>query len=151
MEVQAFKLVTNYITEDKELCLDMKSIIDASNQTLIVAPQGVGKTTFIKEVLGDECYVISPTRALANQINSHDKYQDLATTLMCGYDTIKENTEDYSYVVFDECHYLVNYCSFAYNQVEHFYKIYDLCKELGIKVIFLTATPQTLDSIKYLV
>lgn len=144
MEVQTFKLVTNYITEDKELCIDMKSIIDASNQTLIVAPQGVGKTTFIKEVLGDECYVISPTRALANQINSHDKYQDLATTLMCGYDTIKENTEDYSYVVFDECHYLVNYCSFAYNQVEHFYKIYDLCKELDIKIIFMTATPQTL-------
>lgn len=144
METYNFKLNFDYITLDSTLCEEMKSIIDSSSEVLIEAPQGVGKTTFIEKILGDECYVISPTRALANQINNHDKYQDLANTFMQGYEKIKNHSHEYRYIIFDECHYLVNYCSFAIGQVMEFYKIYTLCRQLHMKIIFISATTQNL-------
>lgn len=149
------RLEEQYLSYNENCSKVIKEAIEKYDVILITAPQGTGKTTWIKETFEEKAKVISPTRALTNQINSDNEYVfdywgdyiAYSETFVQGLNMLKE-ASDVKYVVIDEIHKLVSYNEFAYVQVISFNKVYEYCKEHNIKVILLTATPQTLASLQ---
>lgn len=150
MEEIKLKLTKKYISDDISVCQKVMHILEEKEKILLVAPQGTGKTTFFEKYATDSYFVVSPTRALANQIvNKHmddvyNYYQAISSTYISSYKYIENNIDTIEYVIFDECHYIVDYYSFAYSQVEALKKVYQLCKQHHLKMVFVTATPETL-------
>ena len=145
MKIINLELKTNYLDEDCYVTDIIENTIKNNQSILLIAPQGVGKTTFIEKCLNN-CYLISPTRALANQVNANNVGDVIANTYMLAKDYIVKNTVDF--VVFDECHYIANYEMFAQQQIQKINEIYNICKQKNIKTIFVTATPQYLYCLK---
>lgn len=150
MEKIKYELTHKYISDDLQLCGNIRKFLNENNNILLISPQNTGKTTFFSS-FGRNCLFISPSRVLANQINknssySYDKYNDfepIANTYILGMQFLIDNP-DTTVVVFDEVHKVVQYSGFAYLQVNAFFTICEYCKAHSIKMIFCTATPNIL-------
>lgn len=71
METIDYNLTQQYISDDSELCEEINELIQANQTILLVAPQGVGKTSFMNKYYNEKTVFIFPTVALAEQ-NARD-------------------------------------------------------------------------------
>lgn len=104
MEEIKLKLTKKYISDDFNVCQKVIHILKEKEKILLVAPQGTGKTTFFEKYATDSYFVVSPTRALANQIvNKHmddvyNYYQAISSTYISSYKYIENNIDTIEYV-----------------------------------------------------
>ena len=63
-----YELIKDYISEDERLCKKLYKYIEENQITLLVAPQGIGKTVFVKSLMKRyTTLVAAPTISLAEQ------------------------------------------------------------------------------------
>lgn len=167
METKQYQLEKKYILEDEELCDFLTRTIEENQVTLIVSPQGTGKTEFIKSMEKVKL-IMEPTVALSEQLQDEgfnrqsgifettfkitgiNKYshlidQDYTTTFMSSVGIINTSLlEEYDILFVDEIHKIVQYSDFSYKQVIMALDTIKSFIELGRKVVLLTATPNLL-------
>lgn len=149
-----YHLKTDYISQDKELLQLINETVAEYKVTLLVAPQGTGKSYFFQKTTSKEPnIIISPTRALADQYyaNSRGRFDELlyySNTFVGSKKFTEINTDEIKYLIIDEIHKAVQYSSFAYSQTlsimrsfEHFYR-------QGTPIILVTATPELLSCLE---
>jgi len=149
-------LTTRYITEDTKLIEDIHEIISPPNCkiAIIQAPQGSGKSYLIDTFPNKA--IITPTRVLREQqaqlfnletvigtkknarnILSINQISTMASSGKLGLDELE-------YIIFDECHKLVDYSTFAGDSVKSTLETIKYCYDNNIKVVLVSATPQNL-------
>ena len=169
-------LTSTHINEDKEVYTTLLQVIKKYDSVLITAPQGTGKTTFLKKL--KEQYniaILSPTISLARQtkrnlnislsngigfttfnITDADRWGspktgNVSTTFSSSAGLTNMNLLDsIQIIVIDEIHKMIQYSTFAYSQVSYTLEIVDYALQQGIKVLFMTATPNLIPCLKQL-
>jgi len=158
------KLNTQYITQDTALMAELQSILERSEYQNIViqAPQGLGKTRLFSNEIFQSSNIITPTRVTTDQQASDYGYE----VRVCGRDWNKGRGEDFAnwynqryiatmassnvlplngdYLIFDECHKLIDYSTFAISSTYKMLNTLDYARQLGKKIIFVSATPEKL-------
>lgn len=161
-----YELIKDYISEDERLCKKLYKYIEENQITLLVAPQGIGKTVFVKSLMKRyTTLVAAPTISLAEQnekdfrlepsrgrswntfswsqiTNLNEPIRNTSTTFASASGLLLANDLDcFDLVVVDEIHKLVQYSTFSYSNVESIVETLNKAVNLNKKLLLITATP----------
>lgn len=173
MEDLKFKLTKDYISEDQELCERIFKAIEENQVTLLIAPQGTGKTRFLKSLMKQyQTLLVSPTISLAEQnerdfrleqargrtpytfewsqsYNFSERIENSSTTFGSAEGFLQfGDLESFDLIVADEIHKLVQYSTFTYSNVESIVKTLNHAVDMRKKVLLITATPNLVPCLK---
>ena len=160
------KLNADYISNDEIVKKQVMEAIEMNDVILLVAPQGTGKSEFLKSLTRYTKLFISPTISTAQQVEDstdsvvtrgrsiytfsisgaidrfNDPLTDITSSTFGSADGIVNNAlvDDYDVLIVDEVHKLVQYSTFGYNNISSAINTIKEFIERGKKVIFTTAT-----------
>lgn len=160
------KLNADYISNDEIVKNQVMEAIEMNDVILLVAPQGTGKSEFLKSLTGYTKLFISPTISTAQQVEDstdsvvtrgrsiytfsisgaidrfNDPLTDITSSTFGSADGIVNNAlvDDYDVLIVDEVHKLVQYSTFGYNNISSAINTIEEFIERGKKVILTTAT-----------
>jgi hypothetical protein len=139
IEYQLYKCNYCYLSEDNNLIKLIKNNVKSCKIILLVAPQGSGKTTLIKDNF-HLAGCLYPTRMLTDQIDNKIKNTYFSIDDLTSWLNTHEDMQN-NLLFIDEFHKIIQYSKYAYN--EQTAKILKLLEDRGERPLILsTATPE---------
>lgn len=137
-----YKCKYDYLNQDIKLISLIKQKVKQKEVILLIAPQGAGKTTLIKDRFKN-AVCLYPTRMLTNQSENSLKNTYYSAEGLLNW---VKRVDFENYLLFiDEIHKLVQYSSYAYDeQTKKIIDIIDKYKRKEVPIILATATPELL-------
>jgi len=159
MKIFELTLNAEFIMQDEALVAQINSILEDEKYHGIVlqAPQGSGKSRLIQSL--DAKAIMTPTRALREQQLTNYGYERIVgrgaridffiytrekPEISTMASSLLLNLSDLDYLIFDECHKLVDYSTFASSTTDAVLQTMNDAVERRAKVICISATPQKL-------
>ncbi|WP_195542755.1 DEAD/DEAH box helicase family protein [Massiliimalia timonensis] len=161
-----------YLKEDEKVNEVLSNAVRDNQITLIVSPQGTGKSEWVKSLPYNKAFV-SPTISTANQIEND--VENISVARGCSFLTFEmtlsdafgtplygnvsitfgsaqsvKYIEDVDVLVVDEIHKLVQYSTFGYSNCQSVLNAISQFYDQGKKIVLLTAPPTLLDCIQHL-
>ncbi|WP_295360630.1 DEAD/DEAH box helicase family protein [uncultured Pseudoramibacter sp.] len=137
-----YKCKYDYLNQDIKLISLIKKKVKQKEVILLIAPQGAGKTTLIKDCFKN-AVCLYPTRMLTDQSENSLKNTYYSAKGLLNW---VKRVDFENYLLFiDEIHKLVQYSSYAYDeQTKKIIDIIDKYKRKEVPIILATATPELL-------